>query len=41
MMGYTLLAARYLGVLGDDFPAVAAYQARISGRPAFQRAAAA
>jgi glutathione S-transferase len=38
MMGYTLLAARYFGVLNDDFPNVAAYQARISERAAFQKA---
>jgi glutathione S-transferase len=38
MMGYTLLAARYFGVLDDKLPNLSAYQARISDRPAFQKA---
>ena len=38
MMGYTLLAAKYFGVLNHDFPRVSAYQVRISERPAFQKA---
>jgi glutathione S-transferase len=37
MMGFTLLAARLLGVLGDDFPNVAAYLDRLQARPALQR----
>ena len=38
MMGFTLLAARVLGVLDDRFPALNAYMARLEARPAFQKA---
>jgi glutathione S-transferase len=37
MMGFTLMAARLLGVLGDDFPNVARYLARLEARAALQR----
>ena len=37
MMGFTLVAARLLGVLDARFPALLAYQERLSGRPALQR----
>jgi glutathione S-transferase len=40
MMGFTLAAARMLGVLGDGHPALQAYLARLEARPAFQKAAA-
>jgi glutathione S-transferase len=40
MMGFTLAAARMLGVLGDRHPALVAYLARLGERPAFQRASA-
>jgi glutathione S-transferase len=39
MMGFTLLAARLLGVLDERFPRLEAYLARLECRPAFQRAA--
>jgi len=39
MMGFTLLAARLLGVLDERFPRLSAYLARLESRPAFQRAA--
>ena len=38
MMGFTLVAARLLGVLDDRYPAVSAYLARLEARPAFQKA---
>ncbi len=41
MMGFTLVAARMLGVLDDRHPALLAYLARLEARPAFQKAAAA
>lgn len=42
MMGFTLVAARLLGVLVDGaHPALHAYLARLEGRPAFQKAIAA
>jgi glutathione S-transferase len=41
MMGYSLLAAQYLNVLGDGYPNIQAYVGRLAGRPAFQKAAAA
>lgn len=41
MMGFTLLAARVLGVLDEQFPLTTAYLARLEARPAFQRAVAA
>jgi glutathione S-transferase len=39
MMGFTLLAARLLGVLDGSHPALLAYLTRLESRPAFQRAA--
>jgi NAD(P)-dependent dehydrogenase (short-subunit alcohol dehydrogenase family) len=39
MMGFTLLAARLLGVLDERFPRLGTYLARLESRPAFQRAA--
>jgi glutathione S-transferase len=39
MMGFTLVAARTLGVLDESYPAIAAYLERLEARPAFQRAA--
>lgn len=38
MMGFTLVAARLLGVLDDRYPALRAYLERLEARPAFQRA---
>ncbi|MGH0035744.1 MAG: glutathione S-transferase family protein [Myxococcota bacterium] len=38
MMGFTLIAARLLGVLDDRYPALGRYATRLSERPAFQRA---
>jgi glutathione S-transferase len=38
MTGFTLTAARNLGVLDDRYPALMAYFARIEARPAYQRA---
>ena len=40
MMGFTLAAARLLGVLGDGQPNLTAYLARLEARPAFQNATA-
>ena len=40
MMGFTLLAARLLGVLDDRFPNLQRYLKRLEARPAFQKAAA-
>ena len=40
MVGFTLGAARVLGVLDDRLPGLAAYLARLEARPAFQRASA-
>lgn len=37
MMGFTLLAAREIQVLGDRFPAIDAYLERLAARPALQR----
>ena len=39
MMGFTLVAARALGVLDARYPKLAEYLARLEARPAFQRAA--
>jgi glutathione S-transferase len=39
MMGFTLFAARALGVLDDRYPNVSRYLARLEERPAFKRAA--
>jgi glutathione S-transferase len=39
MMGFTLLAARVLGVLDARWPRLGAYLARLESRPAFRRAA--
>jgi glutathione S-transferase len=41
MMGFTLVAARVLGVLDDRHPALNAYLERLAERPAFQKAIAA
>ena len=38
MMGFTLVAARFLGPLDDRYPALNAYLARLQERPAFQKA---
>jgi len=40
MMGFTLLAAKLLGVLDDRFPNLRRYLKRLEARPAFQKAAA-
>ena len=37
MLGYTLMVAKMLGVLGDAYPNVNAYFERLSARPAFQK----
>jgi glutathione S-transferase len=37
MMGFTLIAARLLGVLDERFPAVSAYLDRLMQRPALQK----
>jgi glutathione S-transferase len=39
MMGFTLVAARTLGVLDESYPAITAYLGRLEARPAFQKAA--
>jgi glutathione S-transferase len=39
MMGFTLVAARALGVLDDGYPALGRYLARLETRPAFKAAA--
>ena len=39
MMGFTLAAARILGVLDERFPNLTAYLSRLDARPAFQLAA--
>ena len=38
MMGYTLLVAKWFGLLGDGHPNVSAYLARLEARPALQKA---
>ncbi|MBW2421872.1 MAG: glutathione S-transferase family protein [Deltaproteobacteria bacterium] len=38
MMGFTLAAARLLGVLDERYPRLNDYMARLEARPAFQRA---
>jgi len=38
MMGFTLSAARVLGVLDDRYPKLNGYLARLEARPAFQKA---
>jgi glutathione S-transferase len=38
MMGYTLMTARFFDLLADVYPNVNAYLARLSARPAFQKA---
>jgi glutathione S-transferase len=40
MMGFTLVAARVLGVLDERHPKTSAYLARLETRPAFRKAAA-
>jgi glutathione S-transferase len=37
MMGFTLIAARFLGVLDARYPRLNDYVARLEARPAFQR----
>jgi glutathione S-transferase len=39
MMGFTLFAARALGVLDDRYPNLTSYLARLEARPAFRTAA--
>jgi glutathione S-transferase len=39
MMGFTLIAARMLGVLDDRYPNITRYVARLEARPAFRAAA--
>ena len=39
MMGFTLVAAKFVGVLDDRFPRLDAYLGRLMERPAFQAAA--
>jgi glutathione S-transferase len=41
MMGFTLMAARVLGVLDERFPKTGHYLERLEARPAFRKAAAA
>lgn len=38
MMGFTLLAARFLGMLDERYPRLSAYLDRLESRPALQRA---
>jgi glutathione S-transferase len=38
MMGYFLMAARMLGILGAEHPNIAAYWERLAARPGFQKA---
>ena len=38
MMGYFLMAARMLGLIGADYPNVSAYWDRLAARPALQKA---
>ena len=38
MMGYSLMAAQYLGAFGDGFPVLRAYMARLAERPGWQKA---
>jgi glutathione S-transferase len=38
MMGYFLMAARMLGLVGADYPNIAAYWERLAARPGFQKA---
>jgi glutathione S-transferase len=40
MLGFTLAAAQFLGVLDDAYPKTMSYLGRLSERPAFQRASA-
>jgi glutathione S-transferase len=40
MLGFTLVAAQFLGVLGQSYPATNAYVARLVVRPAYERATA-
>lgn len=40
MLGFTLFAAQFLGVLDERYPRTSAYLARITSRPAFARATA-
>lgn len=38
MMGYSLLLAKWFGMIGDDMPNLGAYLARLEARPALQTA---
>ena len=38
MLGYTLMSAKFFGVLGDESPNTNAYFMRLMARPAFQKA---
>ena len=38
MMGYFLMAARMLGIVGASTPNIAAYWERLAARPGFQKA---
>lgn len=40
MLGFTLVAAQFIGVLDTRYPVTTSYLARSTGRPAFQRATA-
>ena len=40
MMGYTLLSARWHGVLTAEYPRLVGYMARLESRPAYQKAVA-
>jgi len=38
MMGFTVVAGRLLGIWGEEHPALGAYTARLTERPAYQKA---
>lgn len=38
MVGYTVLVAKAMGLVGDDYPSVNAYLSRLTERPALRRA---
>ena len=39
MMGYTVLCAKWFGLLDERYPNVTAYLARLAERPAFRKTA--
>ncbi|MND01247.1 hypothetical protein D3C83_201730 [compost metagenome] len=39
MMGFTVMAAQWTGLLGDAYPELTRYIARLQARPALQRSA--